>query len=88
MQYGKTTKLTMKADKATGISSSLHGSNLDALGFNISFILSRKPKLAVKIIKMYDEAIKIDNGSGNVPDEDFNIANKELKKTIEKVFDN
>ncbi len=87
MQYDtKTTKLTIKDDKGIGISSSVHGSNLDALGFNVSFIISRKPSLAVEIMKIYEEAQKIRESDPMAPSGDFKLANEELLKFMKAAF--
>ncbi len=83
MQYDvKTTKLTLKTTKATGISSSHHGSNIDGMGFNISFIALRRPNLAVKVIELYKEAYAIQEDDPRAPDEDSIKADEELSQLL------
>lgn len=87
MQYdSKTTKLTIKADRSTGISSLLHGSNIDAMGFNIGFIMLRKPSLAIEIIKTYKEARRIDENDPKASSKDLTLANEELLKVVGSAF--
>lgn len=76
----KSTKLTIHEDRPTGISSSAFHSNIDAMGFNILFIASKKPKLAVEIMKLYEEARKIREDDPIAPDEDFDLFSRELSK--------
>lgn len=80
MSDKKTTRLTIHEDQATGIASSAFGSNIDAMGFNILFIASKNPKLAVEIMKLYAAAQQIKVGDPNAPDEDFALFSRELSK--------
>lgn len=45
MTDAKSTKLNIREDRPTALSSSAHGSNLDAVGFNILFLAARNPSL-------------------------------------------
>lgn len=42
MQQEKVTKLAVREDMPATITSSWHGANLDAVGFNIGFLLRRR----------------------------------------------
>lgn len=50
------TKITIKEDLATGMSSSFNGANLDGLAFNMSYIVNANPELAKKIMELYEIA--------------------------------
>ncbi len=54
----KTTKISFKEDRATAISSTAYGANLDTMGFNISYLAKNNPKLVAKIIAIYEEALQ------------------------------
>lgn len=73
------TKITLKVNKATGITNS---PDIQGVAFNLGFIASKNPNLAVSILKAYKlaSAIKIDDLSQ--PDEDFSLAFEEIKKLI------
>lgn len=49
----KQTKLTIREDRPTGLASSGQGSNVDAIGFNITFLALRNPRLAIEVVKLY-----------------------------------
>jgi len=74
------TKLNIREDKATAISSSLYGANINAIGFNILFIAQRNPKLAVEILRLFDEAKKIKENDPSAPEEDFALFADEISK--------
>ena len=74
----------MREDKPTGIASSAHGSNLEAIAFNISLIAPKMPLMAIQIMKLYDEASSIQIDDPNAPDEDQEMALEELKKFTQK----
>lgn len=80
MSDKKTTKLSIHEDQATGIASSVFGSNIDAMGFNLLFIASKNPKLAIEVMKLYAEARKIQASDPNAPDEDFSLFSQQLNK--------
>jgi hypothetical protein len=82
MSNAKSTKLNIREDCPTAISSSVHGSNFDAIGFNIAFLASRDPKLAIEIIKLYARAHKIQESDPQAPDEDFALFADEVTKTL------
>ena len=80
MKNMKSTKLTIREDRPTAIGSSAHKSNLNVIGFNITFLAPRNPKLAVEVLKLYDRAIKVSQNDPLVPDEDFDLFSDELTK--------
>lgn len=82
MSEEKSTKLTIRDDKAAAISSSAHGANINAVGFNVLFIALRNPKLAVEIMKLYTQARKIKADDPKAPDEDFAMFAEEVIKTL------
>src|SRR3989344_712870 len=53
------THLKLLQDRSTAISSSMQGSNLDAVGFNLAFIALRNPTLAIQLIKLYGQAHEV-----------------------------
>lgn len=79
----KSTKLTIREDRPTTISSSAHRSNLDAIGFNLTFLSVRNPKLAIEILKLYAKAAKISKNDPPVPEEDVALFASELTKMAE-----
>jgi hypothetical protein len=82
MSDAKSTKLSIREDRSTAISSSAYGSNLDAIGFNIAFIALRNPKLAVEIMKLYAVAHNIQESDPQAPDEDYALFADEVGKTL------
>ncbi len=71
MSDARSTKLNIREDRPTALSSSAHGSNLDAIGFNIAFLAARNPKLAIELIRLYDEAHRVQVDDPEAPEEDF-----------------
>lgn len=80
MSDAKSTKLTIREDRPTALSSSAHGSNMDAIGFNIAFIAARNPKLAITVMRLYAEAHHIQANDPDAPDEDYDLFSAELRK--------
>jgi len=78
----KSTKLNIREDRPTALSSSVHGSNLDAIGFNIAFLAARNPKLAIEIMKLYALAHKVQENDPSAPDEDFALFTDEVAKIL------
>jgi len=74
------TKLTIRSDRPTAVSSSGRGANVDAMAFNLIFIALRNPKLAVELLRLYNEAHAIQATDPQAPDEDFELFNSALKK--------
>ncbi|HKU18119.1 MAG TPA: hypothetical protein VJP80_02490 [Candidatus Saccharimonadales bacterium] len=78
MDDASSTKVKVSENSPTGVASRAHGANVDALAFNITFIASRNPNLAVKIMKLYDEARQISADDPPHPEEDFTLALSDL----------
>jgi hypothetical protein len=87
MQYGKVTKISLREDMPASIASSAYGANLDVVGFNIRFILERKPSLAVQLLKLYSEAQKLRAEDQTAPDKDYDQANEEWVEFMRSAFD-
>jgi hypothetical protein len=84
----KSTKLTIREDRATALSSSAHGSNMDAIGFNLTFLALRNPKLAVEILRLYALAHAVDEDYPQAPDEDYALFADEITKIAKEESDN
>jgi hypothetical protein len=84
MQYGtsKNSKLTIRSDFPTSVSSSARGANLDALGFNMVFIARRRPQLSVELLRLFREASKLTPETPVAPDEDLLAAEAELLRLL------
>lgn len=80
MSDAKSTKLNIREDRPTALSSSVHGSHVDAVGFNLLFIAARNPKLAIEIMKLYAQAHQIQENDPAAPDEDYDLFADELRK--------
>jgi hypothetical protein len=52
----KSTKLNIREDEAATVSSTAHGHNLGAIGFNQTFLARHDPRLALKVIDLYERA--------------------------------
>jgi len=76
----KSTKLTIREDRPTAIGSSTQRSNLNAIGFNLTFLSVRNPKLAIEVLKLYDRVIKVSKNDPPVPEEDMALFSDELAK--------
>jgi hypothetical protein len=87
MPDSKTTKLTIRADRPTALASSAHGSNLDAIGFNVAFLAARSPKLAVEIMRLYADAHAVQASDPSAPDEDFDLFQDEVAKFLPETLD-
>ena len=59
MQQRKSTRMELYEDLPTGIISSHSRANLDTVGFNIGFLVRRRPLLAVEVLKLYKQAISV-----------------------------
>ncbi len=82
MSDAKSTKLNIREDRPTGLASSAHGSNVNAVGFNLLFIAARNPKLAVEILKLYAQAHEIQESDPKAPEEDLALFADEVGKTL------
>lgn len=60
MSYGTNiTRITLRDDCPTAVSSTVHKANLDCFGFNMGFIQKRDPELSVEVMKLYERAHKL-----------------------------
>jgi hypothetical protein len=82
MSDAKSTKLNIREDRPTALASSAHGSNVDAVGFNLLYIAQRDPRLAVEILKLYAEAHEVQGDDPKAPEEDFALFANEVGKTL------
>jgi hypothetical protein len=82
MQYGssKVSKITLHADSAVGISTTGRGANLDTVGFNLTFIAQRDPKLATEVVRLWQQANTLREVDPRAVEEDFVLAETELKR--------
>ncbi|MEV5717319.1 hypothetical protein AB0L41_25800 [Amycolatopsis mediterranei] len=87
MQYGKsrTSKLTIVSDNPVSMSSSVHGANLDAVGFNINFIFARRPELAMEIMRLADQARGLSTEDPTVPG--IELLEAEARQRLQQVFE-
>lgn len=76
----KQTEMTIRSNKATGISSSAHGANISGVAFNVEFIASKNPVLATRILKDYKEATAIKADDPQYPEEDYGMVLDEISK--------
>jgi hypothetical protein len=74
MDKPKMSQIKVREDRPTGIASSAHGANVNALAFNLDLIGSKDPKLAAQVLKDYKEAHAISPNDPPHPDEDFSLA--------------
>ena len=52
----KVSKIKVRSDWPVGMSSTDHGANLNAVAFNLQFIMERNPQLAMEIIEQFRQA--------------------------------
>ena len=76
------TQITIKSDKPIGIASRANGANLDGVAFNLEFIASKNPTLAIAILKSYKEVAALSENDSVHPDEDFNLAFSDLEDLL------
>lgn len=82
MSSGKVTRMILRDDMPASITSSQRGANLDAVAFNIEFLLRRRPSLAVEAMKLFDQARRLHAEDPKAPDEDFRSANEKWERFI------
>ncbi len=73
-------RITMKSDNPTAITSTAMGSNVNALAFNLDLIASKNPDLAIAIMELYEQAKRIDSNDPASTDQDFALALKRLSE--------
>ncbi len=83
MDDTKKTNVSVRDDKATGVASRVHGSNIDAVAFNIDLIAAKRPTKAVEVLDLYNELKDITLDTPVMPDEDFGLAADKISKTLE-----
>lgn len=84
MRKGKTTRIAMRYDRPVSMTNSLSHANLTTVGFNVEFILRRKPSLAVEIAKLMDQALQLHVDDPAAPEEDLRSARDEWDKVLLK----
>lgn len=55
----KTTKVTIRADKPTAMSSTSFNANINSMAFNMDLIDKKDHRLALQIIALYEKAHKL-----------------------------
>lgn len=76
------THLLISSDTPTGASSTAHDANINAVGFNLDFIASKNPNLAIAIMGLYNQAKQIHPDDPSQPDEDFDLALEQLRDLL------
>jgi hypothetical protein len=77
MQRRKSTRMVLYEDAPTSITSSQGRANLDSVGFNVGFLLRRRPSLAVEVLKLYAKAREVREQDSDAPEEDVRQAAEE-----------
>jgi hypothetical protein len=80
MTDSKKANVTIHSDKAVGLSSRMHGANVDAIAFNIDLIAQKNPTKAVEILELYKAVRDITPDTPAHPDEDFGLAADQIKE--------
>jgi hypothetical protein len=88
MHQRKSTRVVLREDLPTAITSSRIRANLDTVGFNIGFLLRRRPLLAIEILKLYDQAFSVREEDPDAADEDTRQAVEEWRRFAGEVSDN
>jgi hypothetical protein len=83
----KKTSITVRSDKTVGVSSRLHGANIDAIVFNVDLIAEKNPTKAVQILDLYNDVKDITPESLPQPDEDFGLAAEKINETLKNTDD-
>lgn len=81
-QDSKQIHILIKDNAPTGVTSTAYDANVDAVGFNINFILSKNPTLALAIMKLYKEAHAITPDDPSHPEEDYSSALSKIKDLL------
>lgn len=77
MQRRRSTRIVLYEDAPTSITSSQSRANLDTVGFNVGFLLRRRPSLAVEALKLYAKAREVREQDSDAPEEDVRQAAEE-----------
>ena len=83
----KKTEISIRADSAVGVSSSSYGANIDAIAFNLNLIAEKKPTKVPEILALYEELKDVMHDTPVQPDEDFGLANDQIKGVLDKSDD-
>ena len=73
------THIKISQDDAARVSSTAQGANINAIVFNLDFIASKNPTLALELMKLYERAHAISLDDPQYPDEDYRAALDNLK---------
>ena len=73
------THISIKSGKSTGIASIATGANLNGIAFNIDFIASKNPTIAVDVMELFEKANAIKEDTPKSPIEDYDLALEKLK---------
>ena len=73
------THIKISQDEAARVSSTAQGANINAIVFNIDFIASKNPTLALELMKLYKRAHAISPDDPEYPEEDYRVALDKLK---------
>jgi hypothetical protein len=87
MDEPNSTKLNIREDRPTALSSTVHGANLDAVGFNIEFLAKRNPHLVIELLRLYTDAHRIRENDPKPPEEDYALLGNEIAKFRASVSD-
>lgn len=74
------TKLTIQDDRPTALAIAAHNTHINTIGFNIVFLASRSPRLAVDVMKLYALAQKVQENDPQVPEEDVAMFAEEVSR--------
>lgn len=78
----KQTHILIKDSAPTGVTSTAFDANVDAVGFNITFILSKNPGLALAIMQLYKKAHAITPDDPSHPEEDYSMVLNQIKDLL------
>ena len=85
MRELKNTKITIRQDLPTAVSSSFNGANLNTIGFNIDYIQVRDPLMCVQLMGMFSKASRLSKVEPlDSSDEAFVKASRLTKKIMEQ----
>lgn len=81
-EKSKTSKLTMHSDLPTGGSFTRRGANFNSLGFNVSFIMRRRPALLIELARLFELAKNLKEEDALPPEEDYSLVEAELARLL------
>lgn len=82
MEDMQETRITLKSDKSAGIASKAFGAKIDAVAFNLTYLAEIDPVLTARILNDFQDAAAITTGTPAHPDEDFDLALKDIKELL------